>query len=55
MSNVLLFAIGTIVTLLVAGSLVYGALLDGRDRRVRSDAVSEPGHDDHGLRVVDAA
>ena len=62
MSNIGLFAVGTVVTLLVASSialLVWGAILDGRDETERRDADRESSLQLHGdqqtLRVVDAA
>ncbi len=45
MSNVGLFVVGTLVTLLVAAAvaiLVYGAILDGRDEAERREADAAP-------------
>ena len=58
MSNVGLFVVGTLVTLLVMASmalLVWGAVLDGRDEhaRVLAEAREQPG--DNSLRVIDGA
>ena len=62
MSSIGLFAVGTVVTLLVASSiaiLVWGAILDGRDEAERRAADSKSAHELLGeqqtLRVVDAA
>jgi hypothetical protein len=55
LSNVLLFSIGALVTVLVAGGLLWRALLDGRND-TRPETVKPIGlgeHDDH--RLVDAA
>ena len=62
MSNIGLFAVGAIVTLLVASSiavLVWGAILDGRDETERRAADSEASlqllREQQTLSVVDAA
>ncbi len=59
MSNVQLFVVGTLVTLLVTASmalLIWGAILDGRDEHARIDAEHEtPEPDRPVIRVVDAA
>jgi hypothetical protein len=61
MSNLALFVVGTLVTLLVAASmalLIWGAVLDGRDqdehRRAERDA-AERRSAEQALHVVDAA
>lgn len=57
MSNLGLFVVGTLVTLLVTGSmalLFYGAVLDGRDEQARLDAERDTDRQ-KDLRVVDAA
>jgi hypothetical protein len=57
MSNLGLFVVGTLVTLLVTGAmalLFYGAVLDGRDERARLDAERDTARQKN-LRVVDAA
>jgi len=57
MSNLGLFVVGALVTLLVTGSmalLIYGAVLDGRDERARLDAERDSARQ-KDLRVVDAA
>jgi hypothetical protein len=56
MSNLGLFIVGTLVTLLVTGSmalLFLGAVLDGRDEQARRAAERDSAKKD--LRVVDAA
>lgn len=56
MSNLGLFVVGTLVTLLVAASmalLIWGAVLDGRDEEARRAA--ERARESKGRRVVDAA
>ena len=60
MSNVGLFIVGTLVTLLVASSiaiLVWGAVLDGRDEAERHvpDPSLQPLAEQQAWRVVDAA
>lgn len=60
MSNLGLFIVGTLVTLLVASSiaiLVWGAILDGRDETERraADASLQPLAEQQAWRVVDAA
>ncbi len=60
MSNVALFLVGALVTLLVSASmalLIWGAILDGRDQREFEAAERESvqGKDGTRLRVVDAA
>ena len=61
MSNAGLFALGTVVTLLVAASLsllVWGAILDGRYEHEQQGAdgdAPEPLRRDHAPRIVDAA
>ena len=56
MSNLGLFVVGTLVTLLVTASmglLVWGAILDGRDEKARREAERErTGH--KTTRVADA-
>ena len=57
MNNLGLFVVGTLVTLLVTGSmalLFYGAVLDGRDEQARLDAERDTARQ-KDLRVVDAA
>ena len=57
MSNLGLFVVGTLVTLLVTGAmalLFYGAVLDGRDEQARLDAERDTARQ-KDLRVVDAA
>jgi len=57
MSNLGLFIVGTLVTLLVTGAmalLIYGAVLDGRDEQARLDAERDTARQ-RNLRVVDAA
>ena len=57
MSNLGLFVVGTLVTLLVTSSmalLFWGAVLDGRDEDARRAAEREAS-ESKGLRVVDAA
>ena len=57
MSNLGLFVVGTLVTLLVTGAmalLFYGAVLDGRDEQARLDAESDTARQ-KDLRVVNAA
>ena len=56
MSNLGLFVVGTLVTLLVAASmalLIRGAVLDGRDEDARR--ATEGARESKGRRVVDAA
>ncbi len=58
MSNVGLFVVGVLVTVLVMTSmalLVWGAVLDGRDERAGAlaEAREQPG--DNSLRVIDGA
>lgn len=60
MSNLGLFIVGTLVTLLVASSiaiLVWGAILDGRDENERraADPSLQPLAEQQAWRVVDAA
>ena len=59
MSNLELFIVGTLVTLLVTASmtlLIWGAILDGRDERARLDAEHQAAtRDQRTIRVVDAA
>ena len=59
MSNLQLFVVGTLVTLLVTASmalLIWGAILDGRDEHARIEAEHEtPQRDRPIIRVVDAA
>lgn len=60
MSNVGLFIVGTLVTLLVVSSiaiLVWGAILDGRDETERraADPSLQPLPEQQAWRVVDAA
>ena len=53
MSNAGLFALGTVVTL-----LVWGAILDGRyehEQQVADGDAPEPLRRDHAPRIVDAA
>jgi hypothetical protein len=57
MSNLGLFIVGTLVTLLVTGSmalLFWGAVLDGRDEQTRRAAERDTARQ-KDLRVVDAA
>ena len=57
MSNLGLFAIGTLVTLLVAASmalLIWGAVLDGRDEEA-SRAAERDASQSKRPRVLDAA
>ena len=57
MSNLGVFVVGTLVTLLVVSSmalLFWGAVLDGRDEKARRAAEREAS-ESKGLRVVDAA
>ena len=57
MSNLGLFVVGTLVTLLVTGAmalLFYGAVLDGHDEQARLDAERDNARQ-KDLRVVDAA
>ena len=57
MSNLGLFVIGTLVTLLVAASmalLIWGAVLDGRDEEA-SRAAQRDASESKRPRVVDAA
>ena len=57
MSNLSLFIVGTLVTLLVASSmaiLFWGAVLDGRDEEA-SQAAERDASESKQLRVVDAA
>jgi hypothetical protein len=60
MSNLSLFVVGTLVTLLVAASmalLVWGAVLDGRDQRAfeESQRAAAREREESQLHVVDAA
>jgi hypothetical protein len=60
MSNLSLFVVGTLVTLLVAaamGLLVWGAILDGRTQREFEAAERRSAEREDGtpLHVVDAA
>jgi len=61
MSNLGLFAVGVVVTLLVVASLsllVWGAILDGRDeneRRAAADDASPRATRDPALHAIDAA
>jgi hypothetical protein len=59
MSNLQLFVVGTLVTLLVTASmglLIWGAILDGRDEHARIEPEHEtPEPDRPVIRVVDAA
>lgn len=59
MSNLGLFIVGTLVTLLVTASmalLIWGAILDGRDQRDRLDGEHETVRRDRpAITVVDAA
>lgn len=59
MSSLGLFLVGTLVTLLVAGSmalLVWGAILDGRYEQEQQRAEDEAPKAEHRtVRVVDAA
>ena len=57
MSNLGLFIIGTLVTLLVAASmalLIWGAVLDGRDEEA-SRAAAREASESKRLRVLDAS
>ncbi len=57
MSNLGLFVVGTLVTLLVAASmalLIWGAVLDGQDENARR-ADEREASESKGIRVVDAA
>jgi hypothetical protein len=57
MSNLGLFIVGTLVMLLVTGSmalLFWGAVLDGRDEQARRSAERDTARQ-KDLRVVDAA
>lgn len=57
MSNLGLFILGTIVTLLVTASmglLFWGAILDGRDEKARLEAERERARQ-KTVRVADAA
>ncbi len=57
MSNLSLFIVGTLVTLLVASSmalLFWGAVLDGRDEKARL-AAERDASESKRLRVLDAA
>jgi len=60
MSNLALFIVGTLVTLLVMASmalLVWGAILDGRDQRAFEEAerATARAKDENRLHVVEAA
>jgi hypothetical protein len=60
MSNLSLFVVGTLVTLLVSASmslLIWGAILDGRAQRAFKEAEREAAEREEGrrLHVVDAA
>ncbi len=60
MSNVSLFVVGTLVTLLVGASmalLVWGAILDGRAQREFEEAEEQSAEQERArrLHVVDAA
>jgi hypothetical protein len=61
MTNLELFVVGTLVTLLVTASmtlLIWGAVLDGRDQQEHQRAereASESRARDRALRMVDAA
>lgn len=59
MSNLALFIVGTLVTLLVTASmatLIWGAILDGRDERTRLEVEHETATLDRpSFSVVDAA
>lgn len=60
MSNLSLFVVGALVTLLVTAAmalLVWGAILDGRDQRAYEDAEREKAKLEEGRRLhaVDAA
>ena len=60
MSNLSLFIVGTLVTLLVAAAmalLIWGAILDGRDQRDFEEAEQRAAQhrDARRLRSVDAA
>jgi hypothetical protein len=59
MNAPLLFAMGTLVTLLVSIGLalpIYGAILDGRDQRRFEEAQRQASSDEEGrLHVIDAA
>lgn len=57
MSNLGLFIVGTLVTLLVTASmglLFWGAILDGRDEKARREAERERANQ-KTVRVADAA
>ena len=61
MSNIGLFAVGVVVTLLVMAALallVWGAILDGRyedEQRAASDEASTRALQDPALHAIDAA
>ena len=58
MSNLGLFVVGTLVTLLVMASmalLCWGAVLDGRDEQARLLAEEREQPGDNSLRVIDDA
>ncbi len=61
MSNIGLFAVGTVVTLLVVaalGLLVWGAILDGRyenEQRTAADDAAARAKRDRALHAIDAA
>jgi len=61
MSNIGLFAVGAVVTLLVGASLsllIWGAILDGRDeneRRAAADDASPRATQNPALHATDAA
>ncbi len=61
MSNIGLFAVGTVVTLLVMAALallVWGAILDGRyedEQRTASEDTSTRAKQDPALHAIDAA
>lgn len=61
MSNIGLFAVGTVVTLLVMGALallVWGAILDGRyedEQRTASEDAPTRAKQDPALHAIDAA
>ena len=58
MSNLGLFVVGTLVTVLVIASmalLCWGAVLDGRDEQARRLAEERPQPGDNSLRVIDDA
>ena len=60
MSNIGLFAVGTVVTLLVVAALallVWGAILDGRyedEQRAASEDATARAKQDTALRAIDA-